>query len=410
MTGRQRILCALAHEEPDLLPIDLGGMRASGISAIAYNRLKGYLEIRGGQTRCIDYFQQLAEVEGPVLDRLGCDVLPVHQLVPMWGIALSDWKPMPLPDGSPSMVPGGFSPVPNEEGGWDILAADGTVLGRRPEGGLYYDFIHRDCAWIQTLEDVERFPLESISEEELAFFEAQARRIRGESDRASLLTFGGNVLEAGEQRFGYERFLTDLHVNREVALAWLHTLTAGYLASLERVLDRVGSLIDIIEFGDDLGTQDGLIISRVMYRQLIMPFHQRQFRLVKERCPHLKILFHCCGAVFELIPDLIEAGIDILNPVQVSARGMDPARLKRDFGSALVFWGGGADMQRTVPFADAGKIARHVQELIEIFAPGGGFVFAPVHNVQADVPPEKIMAIFDTALAYREKTRALNGG
>ena len=178
-----------------------------------------------------------------------------------------------------------------------------------------------------------------------------------------------------------------------------------YMTDLEKILGRIGKYIQVIQFGDDLGTQEAPLISLKTYRELIKPYQQRQYQYVRRQYPEVKVFLHSCGAIFPLIPDLIEAGVEILNPVQISAAGMEPRALKESFGKDIVFWGGGANMQGTVLNGSVEDIRREVRELIGIFSEGSGFVFNQVHNIQANVPPEKILAIYDTALAFREEQR-----
>ncbi len=166
---------------------------------------------------------------------------------------------------------------------------------------------------------------------------------------------------------------------------------------MEKYLNAVGEYIDVIQFGDDLGTQENTQISIQMYRDMIKPYHTRLYQYVRNNFPNVKVFLHSCGAIYDLIPDLIDAGVEILNPVQLSARNMDPIKLKREFGNHLTFWGGGCDTQTTLTFGSLEDIRNEVEELIGIFAPGGGFVFTQVHNIQADISPEKIMELYNTA-------------
>jgi len=210
----------------------------------------------------------------------------------------------------------------------------------------------------------------------------------------------GYILEAGESDWGFENFLMMMSLEPELIHHYLNRLTECYLSNLKRYLDAVGNYIDVIQFGDDLGMQDNTIISKRMYKNMIKPYHQRQFMYVQENYPNVKVFFHSCGAIFNLIPDLIEAGVQVLNPVQISATGMDPQRLKDEFGDKIVFWGGGIDTQQTLTHCQVSEIEDEVKRLIQIFGKGGGFVFTQVHNIQSNIPAEKIVAVYEAGYKH----------
>ncbi len=399
MTSRGRIQAAINHQEPDVLPIDFGGMRSTGIAAIAYARLKEYLGIRKGHLRVYDIFQQLAEPEEPILKRMGGDVIQLHRLAPSFGIPITEWKESKLQDGTPCLVPAGLNPVKMENG--DLAIITGKIpVAVMPAGSYYYDQVHHGYADCETKEDIDRKPIAEISDTELEFLKKNAAEMFHKTDYAILGAFGGNILEAGQTAFGYEKFMFLLAAEPGLVHHYFEIITAAYLRDLKKYLDAVGDYIQVIQMGDDLGAQNGPLISTAMYRELIKPYHQVQFQFIRKHSS-AAVFLHCCGGIRQLIPELIDAGVQILNPVQISAQGMDPASLKKEFGKNLVFWGGGANMQHTVPNGTVGQIKDETRRLIETFAPGGGYIFNQVHNIQANVPPEKIMAIYDTALNYR---------
>lgn len=401
MTSRERIIAAMNHQKSDVLPIDFGGMRSTGINAMAYNHLKRYLNIEGKPAKLYDVFQQLAEPEPEVLARLGGDVAQAHRLAPAFGIKIDRWKPGKLQDGSACIVPAGYDPVLNRDGALEIR--DGaTVIAKMPANGLYFDQVDHPYERVETEDDIDRIAIPEMTDAELDFIEAETLALYTQTDKAILLSFGGNILEAGQINWGYEKFFMDLALNQDLVHYWLEKMTRVYLKDLERLLARVGKYIQVLQFGDDLGTQEAPQISRRMYREMIQPYHARQYQYVRNHYPAVKVFLHSCGAIFDLIPDLIEAGVEVLNPVQISAKGMDPVALKKEFGKDLTFWGGGANMQYTVNKGSLEQIQSEVKELIQIFAPGGGFVFNQVHNIQANVSPAKIMAIYDTALEFRK--------
>jgi len=402
MTPRERIVAAIRHQPTDLLPIDFGGMRSTGIAAIAYNKLKQHLGLEGGPTKVYDIFQQLAEPEEVVLRRLGGDVVQLHRLEPSFGISILEWKEDLLPDGSPCLTPLGLNPTMMPNGDRFILA-DGKPIASMSNGSLYYTPLDHPLANAETPADIDAFEFPRITTAELEFLGVNAKRMYEETDYAILGAFGGNILEGGQMLFGYERFMYLLAANPALVHYFCEKMTAAYLDDLEMYLDAVGDYIQIIQMGDDLGTQAGPQMSIAMYREMIKPYQARQYRYIRERSSSVAVFLHCCGSIYEYLADLIDAGVQIINPVQITAAGMDPVRLKRDFGKDICFWGGGARMQTTALTATVNELKREVRELIEIFAPGSGFVFNQCHNLLANIPPEKVLAIYDTALEYRHE-------
>jgi uroporphyrinogen decarboxylase len=233
-------------------------------------------------------------------------------------------------------------------------------------------------------------PQPDISVEELA---AGARRLRARTDRAIIGLFGGNLLEIGQMLFKMDQFLMMLAGEPQRAHRFLDALVEYHLASLERFLGAVGPSIDIILFGDDLGAQKGPQISPRMYREFFQPREKIMWARAKQLAD-VKVMLHCCGGVRPLLPGLIEAGLDAINPVQISCRGMEAEGLKRDFGKDLTFWGGGCDTQSVLPQGTPEQVRAHVLGQCELLAPGGGFVFQQVHNIMANVPPENIIAMY----------------
>lgn len=400
MNSRERIKCALQHRSPDVLPIDFGGMRSTGIQAIAYNKLLAHLGLVNEETRMYDIFQQLAEPSEAMVDRFHGDVLQVHRLKPAFGIDILEWKEGTLPDGSSCLVPKNFNPRRNDRGGLDVVE-DGRVIATMPEGGLYFDQVVHPYAEAQTPADIDAVPLEGPSAEEATFLVSQAVEKRRRSDKALLFAFGGNILEAGQLDFGYETFYMNLALEPELMHYYFGRLVENHIAQLDALIPAIAEHIDLVQFGDDLGTQVAAQISVDMYRSMIKPYHSKLFMHVREKWPDLKVFFHSCGAIAELIPDLIDAGVEALNPVQISARGMEPAFLKREYGADLTFWGGGVNMQQTAVFGSVQDIKEEARRNIEIFSKGGGYVFTQVHNIQANVPPEKIVAIYEAAAEFR---------
>lgn len=408
MTSRERIVETINHREPDVLAIDFGGMRSTGIHAMAYNKLVQYLDYDLPPAKLYDVFQQLAEPQPEVLARLGGDVVQAHMLRPAFGISIQAWKPDALLDGSPVLSPADFTPEVDAEGNRYIWQS-GVRWAKNPAASLYFDQIVHPYEDAETEADIDAVPVSPLSEEELDFLEAEVKHLYETTDKAILLPFGGNIFEAGQLDFGYENFFVNLLTEPDLMHYYFNRLTDAYMDSLSRLLPRVAPYIQVLQFGDDLGTQENTQISVDTYREMIKPYHARQYQYVQNHHPEVKVFLHSCGAISTLIPDLIEAGVQVLNPVQLSAKGMDARMLKRAYGQALTFWGAGSNTQFTATYGTVGEVRRETRELIEIFAPGGGYVFTQIHNIQPNVPPENILAIYDTALAYREEQRSKKG-
>lgn len=399
MISRERILLTLKHEEPDRVPIDLGGMRSSGIHAIAYNKLKRYLNCEDKSVKIFDLGQQLAVVDDEIRERVTSDVVELKRLDGGFGTRINSWKQIDLfLDGGEYYVPTDFNPKVLADGSFAI-EIEGKIVALMPKGGYYFDSRYAPLANASERKEIDIILSNRITGEELDFLEAQAREIKNNTNCAILGTFGGNFIEMGHTLFGYQEFMERLILNKSFIEYFLSKLEEKYLEEIERYLNRVGKYIDIIVLGDDYGTQEDLQISIEMFRQLFKPHLKALCDFIEERSD-VYIFLHSCGAVSKLIPDLIDAGIQILNPVQTSAKGMSPELLKKKFGKDIVFWGGGCDTQRILPFGTLEEVENDVKKRIDIFAPEGGFVFAAIHNIQQEVSPEKCLRLFDTARDY----------
>jgi uroporphyrinogen decarboxylase len=227
----------------------------------------------------------------------------------------------------------------------------------------------------------------------------RARRLREETDYLIVGFFGGHIFQASQSLRGWDTFLLDLLINQPFAEALMDRLVEANIKRFQRYAETVAPYVDVIQFEDDLGMQDRPLLRPELYRRVVKPYHARLFEYVKQHCDAY-LLLHTDGAVAPFIPDFIEMGVDIVNPVQVSAAGMDPEVLKQEFGDDIVFWGAGCDSQEVLPFGTAQEVADEVKRRIDTLAPGGGFVFAPVHNIQPEVGPENVVAMYETARAY----------
>ncbi|MGO8677561.1 MAG: uroporphyrinogen decarboxylase family protein [Limisphaerales bacterium] len=405
MTSRERVLAALNHQEPDRVPIDLSGHRSSGIAAMAYRRLRDFLGLPKRPIRVYDPVQQLAIVDEDLLQRFKVDTIELGRAFAHEEKYWADWV---LPDGTPCQMPAWALPE-RANGGWVLRAKpSGRVIATMPQGVWYFEqtnfpFLDREdldrveaglneCMWSAIAS-----PPGPIADGPggAARLTEGARQMRRQSSRAILGLFGGNLLELGQWFYRNDNFFMLLAGEPERAHRFLERIMDIHLRNLDHFLRAVGDSIDVIVFGDDLGMQSGPQVSPAMYREFFKPRERLLWERVKKQKPHLKIMLHCCGGVRELLPDLIDAGLDAINPVQVTCRGMQAAGLKADFGKRLTFWGGGCDTRDVLIHGTPAQVRDHVRRQVEIWRPGGGFVFQQVHNILADVPPANVVAMYD---------------
>jgi uroporphyrinogen decarboxylase len=401
LASRDRVRMALNHEEPDRVPVDLGASRVTGISAIAYRNLVDHLGLVE-EVRVYDVKQQLADPSPAVLDRLGADVVSLHRLGPTTGmpfLALDRWKRGRLTDGRPCLLPEACEEVVAPNGEFQVVWQGQTYARRAPES-LYYDVCRAPLANAQTSADIDRFTWpDPWSDREEDYVRRRIQEVyygTGKALFAGLSNLLGSFFEISLLLFGFDNFMMKLASERDLVEYWLDAKLAHDLPILDRFLAVAGPFIEAIQMNDDFASQSALQISPRLYREIFKPRQRRWIEFVKART-RAKVFLHCDGAIEELLPDFIEIGIDALNPLQTSAKGMDPVHLKRRFGSSLAFWGGGVETQTTLPFGSLEEVRRQVRERVQLLGPGGGYVFAAIHNIQADIPPEKILAVYETA-------------
>ncbi len=408
MNSRERVLAAMNHKTPDRVPVDFGAYRSSGIAGIAYKKLREYLGLPARTIYIYDVPQQLAIIDDDVLQRFGVDTIEMGR-----GFCLndSDWKDWTLPDGSPCKVPTWVN-LENTDEGWIMRSKSGTVIANMPGSSLYFDQTNFPFAEKDDLNAIpEAFeenmwcavpsppgPL-TATDSDPDPLRTGAVNLRNKTDKAIIGIFGGNLLEVAQFLYRNDVFFMMLAGEPKRAHAFLDKLMEIYLVSLEKFLGSVGDQIDVILFGDDLGMQNGPQISPAMYVEFFKPRHKLLWETAK-KLADVKVKLHSCGGIRPLLPHLIEAGLDAINPVQTVCEGMEPNGLKADFGKDLVFWGGGCDTRFILPNGTPETIRSHVLEQLEILSPGGGFVFQQVHNILADVPPENITAMFDAVAEF----------
>lgn len=368
MTHRERILTALNHREPDRLPMDLGSARFSGMVKPAYERLCSHLGF-GELGPLIDQMQQLHEMDERVLERLDVDVRSVSL-------------------GGPDAVRDETLPDGRWKDEWGVVRV-------RPPGCHYYELHASPLAGNITPEDIARHPFPDPTDPgRFRRLRERARMLREQTDYAVMFNARFHLVHQTQYLRGFEDWYCDLAGGHDLFQCLMEAVVENLIEMNRRAFAEVADLVDIVAFGDDVGLQDRPVCSLPMYRKLILPFQKRIVGAIKAQTD-AKVLYHTCGSVFPYIDDFIEIGIDALNPVQVSAKHMDPARLKQQYGDRIAFWGG-IDTQRLLPHGAPEEVAAEVRRLFDILGRSGGWVLAAVHNIQPDVPPENVLAMFET--------------
>jgi uroporphyrinogen decarboxylase len=364
---------ALNHEEPDRVPLDLGGTFASTINYEAYDRLKDYL---GVETPTIIASERslIAQVEEPVLKRFDIDTRG-------------------LTAGNPERRPGAKNPDGSYEDEWGVVR-------RRPAEGHYMQ-VGAPLQDASDLADLRGYDWPDPDDPGLTrYLSAAARTLHGGTDYAVVLSLPVGVVHQTQFLCGYVKWMTDILLNTAFMDALFEKVTEIWLRIADNLLAAAGNDIDIVFFGDDIAFQNGPMISLDDYRRRIRPWHDKIFRRLKDRMPAgAKLMYHSCGSVYLLIDQLIDMGVDVLNPIQQSAKDMDSRKLKREFGDRLAFWGG-IDTHHVLPFGSTENVREEVRRRIDELAPGGGYVLNTVHNIQKDVPPQNICAMFEAALDF----------
>jgi hypothetical protein len=417
-TSRERIHTTLEHRTPDRVPLDLGSTPTTGMHVSTVYRLRQalHLDPPGTPVKVIEPFQMLGEIAPDLIEALGVDAVPVTGSTTFFGFRNEGWKPWTFFDGTPLLVPRDFNTEPEPNG--DILMypeGDRSVppSGRMPYGGYYFDAIVRqpplDEDNLNVEDNLEEFG--PISDAELEHFRNEVERQYTGTDKAVVANFGGTSF--GDIALVPAPWLKHPRGIRDVEEWYVSTATRqDYvrriferqceigLANLERIFQVVGNKVSVVFVsGTDFGAQNRPFVSPRTYQSLYAPFH-RQINDWVHRHTTWKTFIHSCGAVEPLIEHFIAAGFDIMNPVQTSSPGMEPTHLKERYGDRIVFWGGGVDTQHTLPFGTPDEVRRQVRERIEIFGRGGGFVFNTVHNVQARVPVENLLAMYETVREF----------
>ncbi len=379
LTSRERVKIALNHQEPDRVPIDLGGFQ-TGIHKNAYKELINYLGIKE-EIEMLDPVQQIVKPSETILQKFHVDIryITAH---------------------GPDSFRGGIEK--NERNGriWHDLKDEFGVVWSMPDDQmLYMDISHHPLAHAQ-IEDIADYPFPDGSDKSrFTGVREAAIKLHNETDYAISTGIGGVIYESCWYLRGLEQWYYDMLANPEFCEVLIEQIYKFWYNYYSGFMEAVGDIVDIVMIGDDIAGQEGPLFSPAFYRSVVKP---RQKKLIQHihSLTKAKIWYHTCGSCIEYIPDLIDIGVDIINPVQISAFDMDPAKLKKQFGDRIVFWGGGIDAQHVLPFATPDLVKKEVQKSLEVFKPGGGYVFNNVHNIQSGVPAENIIAMYEAAYEY----------
>ena len=370
MTHRERVLAALSHQEPDVVPIDLASTIDSSIVVEGYERLKAHFGIVA-ENVLTSRMMRVVDVDERILQALDIDIRAVHPLAPP-----------------------------------DLILDQGRYRDQwgvervRPPGTYYHDQLAFPLAGDITVRDILEYPWpdphDPIRRKGL---KERVREIREETGCATVLNLPSGFVHASQYLRGFEDWFLDFARDRRLLTTLFDAVLDVKLAMCREILEEVGTEVDVLLTADDLGLQNGLMVSPRAYRELIKPRHQRYFQLIHDLSP-AKVLFHTCGSVVDILDDLVEIGVDVLHPVQVSAAGMDPARMKERWGDRLAFWGA-IDTQHVLPHGSVEEVRAAVERTIEQLGRGGGYLLGAVHNLQPDVPTENLLAMFRHAREYR---------
>lgn len=383
LTSFERVRLALEHKEPDRLPFDLGGSVLTGMNRHCYVRLRNYLGLPKTEIQIYDVMQQLARIDEDMIEKLNIDVRCADPSAPSGKGLARDIE---------------------QDGDYYKMTDEWGIVWKMPVvGGHYFDMQERPLADAESIQDIEKFPWpDPVDPARFATLKQRADQYVFEDKKAYILgrQYAG-IWETALWMCGFEKFFCDMVLNKEFAHALMDKITELKMRYWEKALDTVGENVLVVSEADDLATQNSLLCSADLYREMVHPYHKKLFEFIKKKAKNkVYIFYHTCGAVKPLIPFLIEEGVDILNPVQVNALDMDTKELKKEFGKDMTFWGGGMDTQKILPFGTPEQVREEVKRRIDDLAPGGGFIFASVHNVQSDVPPENFIAMWETLQKY----------
>ncbi len=406
MNSRELILAAINHQTPDRVPIDLGSTPSSSISLVAYQNLIKYLGKSHLKSHVYDVIQEVVQPEMEILDHFHVDVLDIGR---NFNTAPSYWYELEAIPGYKALYPKWFKVQKQTDGSVLAYGSTGEAIGMMPQGATFFDQIifpyesgYPDN-YANLANDMQRAvwggfgftPWDWSDEKDFwKLLREKTIDLKNKTDKALLLGIGCNLFEWGAFMRRMDNFFIDLLAEPSKVHTFLDALLESHMKTIVKTCEAVGDIVDILKFGDDLGMTNGPFFSNDIYRKFFKPRHKMMCDYVKAHSS-MHTMLHCCGGIYELIPELIGAGFEILNPVQLNAVNMEPERLKKEFGKDVIFWGGGCDTSHILNGATPKEVKEHVKHNLEIFSKGGGYVFNTIHNIMPDVPPENIVAMFE---------------
>jgi hypothetical protein len=418
MTSRERVRTALDHCQPDKVPVDFGGTVVSGINASMVYKLRKAFNLPEHPVKVVDCYQMLGEIEDDLREKLHADFAQLIPYTNLFGFRNEGWKPWTLSDGTPVLVPAGFNTVPTSDGGlYQYPEGDKSVppSGFMPKGGNYFDALPRvipgfDDDNPSVIDNLEEFTV--LSDEILGYYQKETETLRRNTDGAIAAAPGGTALgdialvpapflKHPKGIRDIEEWYISMAIRQDFLKELFEKQTDIALRNLSLFKEAVGDNIDVLYLcGTDLGSQNGPMCSAATFKQVYLPYYKRMTCWIHENT-NWKVFKHCCGSIRPLIPEMIEAGFDILNPVQNSAKDMDPQTLKNEFGDKITFWGGGVDTQRLLPFGTPETVFEQVTQRIRVYNRNGGYIFNTIHNTQPDTPVENFLAMIDALKQFR---------
>ena len=407
MNSRELVLAAINHQTPERVPVDLGATPSSGISLVAYQHLIKYLGKPHLKSHVYDVIQEVVQPEMELLDYFHVDVLDIGR---HFNTASSYWHELEAIEGYPALYPNWFNTQKQADGSnFAISPSSGEAIGVMPQGATFFDQLifpydkgYPDN-YTNLANDMKRTvwggfgftPWDWANEKDFwKILRKKTIELKNNTDKALLLGIGCNLFESGNIMRRMDQFLMDLLTEPIHVHALLDALMESHMSTLAKTCEAVGDLVDIIKFGDDLGMIHGPFFSNEIYQEFFKNRHKMLCDYVKANSS-MHTMLHCCGGIYELIPELIDAGFEIINPVQINAVNMEPKQIKREFGKDVTFWGGGCDTSCILNRGTPQEVRKHVLHNLEILSKGGGYVFNTVHNIMPDVPPENIVAMFE---------------
>lgn len=408
MNSRERVLAAIWHEEPDRVPIDIGSTCVTNINLIAYGNLKRHLGLTDGKARIFHTWVQVPEIEAAIADRLHSDTVTLPRYRMSLGVPNVEFKPWSFVDGTEFLVPVGFNPTINEFGDFEWYE-NGVKIAEAPGEGTHgFALRHHPLQNASTTKEIDDWfdnydgnfmGRITVTDEELVWAKEFAKNLRETTDKAIVSDYIFTVLDHAQGIVGWDTIYMHLLTEPKLAHHFFDRLVHEEITGLKRYLDAVGEYIDVIMYADDIGHQRGPMMKLNIFHEFLLPRHKIFCETVHAHS-NAAVLYHTDGSVMEFLQDLIDIGVDCFNTVQTDAANMDAMELKRRFGKNLTFWGGGVDTHRILPMGTPEQVREDVRRRIQIFGPGGGYVFTSIHNILGDVPPENIVAAFDAVVEF----------